>query len=720
MINTPLSLANSGKTDTSLFGSASMPPAAIAALPMPSPTPRDGRVFRVLTYLRVSREAAEDNHTFETQRQRIAEKLDAVYGPSCWEAEEFCDDGISGAYGPRATGLERRTRPTLRLLQEKIVSGRYDALVVYHTSRLFRSARWFQEWLEDVILPHNIGFYSASEDIDIFSSQGRMMLSWLAVMNASTRETIVQRNRDAAATRAETGYHCGPPPYGWVYEERAQMTGRRRGIVRDEEKSAHVRWMKQRYEQGLSVVHIAGELNERGVPSPRGAQWTAGVVSRTLFHPVHYGFVSSKRRGLLRGRHFEQRLFEPDELERLRALCETRIERFKTNTGRTKQTLLLGGLVCCARCGRRLYRSGSEAYPSYRCENGRDQGERTCRDVTARSHWLEGAVLNYLERLAMDSPLRDLLEREAEAVAQATAGGHEQQVKALERALQEVQTREKRLLDALGRGLINDDDYRASRQGLNDERAILQRDLDKHRGATSVASQVEFVKTVRETVLRFAECWEHLEVSERRHLLSTLLERLELDREGRDAVITLKVHMLPVETIRIPFESTRHMKAPPTGVASLTPRQLVFLHHHSRGLSRREIAREMGTNYSNACQFPRLIRERLGFRDLNAAYQLAKPRIDLLLPHLPLGSPRSRGVRQQNQVENSTQSQELLSATLMEVFPLLASGANTREVARITSLSPTTIAGRRSRILEILEVRTIFEATTKARQLNLL
>ena len=84
---------------------------------------------------------------------------------------------------------------------------------------------------------------------------------------------------------------------------------------------------------------------------------------------------------------------------------------------------------------------------------------------------------------------------------------------------------------------------------------------------------------VQESLFDFALTWEHLGLDERRHLLRHLIEKLEVDREGRDAVIKLKVHLLPERKVRLSVETMHHMKERPIGAAALTRRELAYLYH---------------------------------------------------------------------------------------------------------------------------------------------
>src|SRR3712207_5839435 len=114
--------------------------------------PKNGVRYKVLSYQRLSISSEESgSHSFETQSQRITERLEELCGATGYDLLELKDDGRSGGYGPVATRLERRTRPTLKQLVEELETGTYDVLIVYSFSRFARSARWWHQLLEDAI-----------------------------------------------------------------------------------------------------------------------------------------------------------------------------------------------------------------------------------------------------------------------------------------------------------------------------------------------------------------------------------------------------------------------------------------------------------------------------------------------------------------------------------------------------------------------------------------
>ncbi len=120
----------------------------------------------------------------------------------------------------------------------------------------------------------------------------------------------------------------------------------------------------------------------------------------------------------------------------------------------------------------------------------------------------------------------------------------------------------------------------------------------------------------------------------------------------------------------------------------------------------------MGTSVMCCYQWSLVVRKTLGVQNLQQAYLMAKQRIEKQLDSLPLGpTPQSRV---------NTMPVPLLNDTLLQVLRPLAQGASNKEVAELTGLTVDAVTSRKKRILDILQVKTVFEAAQKARELELL
>jgi site-specific DNA recombinase len=676
--------------------------------------PKNGDRYRALSYQRVSRDSEETgSHTFETQSQRIRERLDDICGRGGYDLVELADDGVSGGYGPEPTGIERRTRPTLKKLVNELKTGRYDLLIVYSFSRLVRSPRWFHQLLEDAIQPTQTHLVSVTEPYDLGSPDGRMMAGIKAEFDGWTRNSVIERNRDAALTCAQRGYYLGQIGYGWEWVPLAEVPERgRRGIRRVPEEGTWVVRIKDWYLAGWSLQKIAAKLNELGVPSPSGQKkWIAVVVDHVRKNPVHAGLVPS-RNGPLPGAHAEQRYYEPEVFEQMEAACKERRRWAKTNTAKPSNHLL-NGLIFCGRCGKRLYIGGNSKRQMYQCLNGASSGKLTCPGALAREDLVDAAVVPEIARLAKEPTMREILLDAAEAAASEKDAELCSEAEQLRKALGSNQERRDNLLDALMRKVVTDERYAEGEARLRTEqREVRERLLEIERDLENRQQKEAWVATLQETILQLPQVWTHLNMEERRSALSQVLEHLSLDRQGRTVHIRMKLHLLPERELTIALPPRTRPKRSREGVASLTPRQLVVLHYLGQGKSERETAELMGVSTCTVRIFISQIRKRLGIWDMKEAAELARWRIQSKLGSLPVGHFSSR--------QFAEGPAPRLSADLMEVFVHFASGAKVKEVVRVTGLSKTTVEGRRNLILDAFHTNSMYEAVQKAKAAGIL
>jgi DNA invertase Pin-like site-specific DNA recombinase len=259
-------------------------------------------------------EARTGGHTLETQQARLIQKFDQIYGPGNWDLELRQDDGVSGGLGIRPTRVSRKIRPGFAECATLLETGNYDAFAVYNLSRLARDIVVMEQFLKEYVVATNTTFFSATEDIDLSTSQGWLYVRLMTAVNTSQREGMIERNRDAAAARVEQGYALGAASYGWQTEPRRTLApGQRRGLVPIAEQGKWVIHIMNRYLSGWGVQKIVRELNQLGVPTPESVKdrrarpdipaprnaWNYSSVLKILFNPTHAGLVRKPRTGEL-------------------------------------------------------------------------------------------------------------------------------------------------------------------------------------------------------------------------------------------------------------------------------------------------------------------------------------------------------------------------------------------------------------------------------------
>ncbi|HEY3411730.1 MAG TPA: recombinase family protein [Armatimonadota bacterium] len=673
--------------------------------------PRDGSVYRVGAYVRVSVDDERNgSHTFETQRARITEKLDRIYGKGNYVADEFIDNGLSGGYGPEPTGSEKRTRPGFKKFETALKTGAYDAMIVYDLSRFTRTPRWLEVFIDDVVEPFGIRFISAREDVDLATTEGRSMARFLTLGNTMFREGLKKRIQDAVDTRTSQGFLHGNPGYGWAWEpiQNVPIKGRRR-IIRNEEQGRWVIQIKDWALAGWGTVRIADELNRLGVRTPSGnGVWAFGSARNILDSVHHAGYIKPRRGELTRGDHFDRRYYDLEDYERIQAVRPKRGVHKRTPHAASE---LLNGVATCARCGTRLYISLSRksAYHSYRCITKDERGNKTCPKVTVRGESLEALVIGQLEEFAGSPDFNDTIDREAARSATEEEQRNIDRRAHVQRELEGISVQFSRWANMVTRELITENQFAEFNVELGSKQSALNAELsDIEKALSDRTSREQTLVRVRKAVADFPAVWRHLNPDERRGMIALLVERLFVDRDGDTATVTFKMACLP--EVVLPMSAVPPPRSRPTGVETLTLRQLAILQHLRMGKTPSEAADAMGVTYGCVQITLRLIRKHLGYHEFKDLIEVATPKLNEMLPFLPMGPSEKRDP---GTVPTLTEAEG-------QVFRPLAAGATSKEVARLTGFPKKKVDGHRANILRKLGAKTIFEASQKARPLGLL
>ncbi len=677
--------------------------------------PRNGHRFKVLQYERVSQDDEKTgSFTFETQPERIRQWLDNNLGLGNYDVIVYRDNGVSGGYGPEATGVEKRTRSTLREIAEKLRTKEFDILIVYSMSRLFRSPRWFHQFHEDHISPSGTDFVSVTENLDLASAEGKAMAGVMAVFDGFYRDTVIKRCKDAIATKQEQGYYQGQVGYGWQWEPLDQVPERgRRRVQPDPDAGKWVLQMKDWCLRGWGVRRIAVELNRMGVPSPLGGKWIPCIIRRVLRNPLHAGMVPT-RNGPRQGEHYERRLFDPEVREQILAVIQ---DRKRWRTSRAQRVLpTLMGLATCGVCGKRLYVCWDprrSAHHKFRCVREADCGGWTCPGVGIRADALEDAVKAEVAKYSEQAEFKQILLEEAAQSADRGASAFLKRQEVLSSQVASIQARLEGWYDAFLRQTITEEQFSSYNRKLLEEKVDIESQLEQVVLSLQNRKQGEiFAERVQAAILSFPTVWENLNPDERRQLLALAVERVAVyPAENKANRVSIKLYLMSEVDVLVPHAQPNWHRAQ-NGVAGLSPRTLVYLYHQSQGLGSAEIAAEMKVTLQTLKVFEYQIRKRLGIRKLEDAAEMAKSRIRAEFAKLPFGGYQSPMVGKDDPV--------YLAHKVWEVFRLYARGATTAQVVEKLKVPRTTIQGRRRMILDAFGVKTIYDAVEKARKLGML
>lgn len=290
-----------------------------------------------------------------------------------------------------------------------------DLIIASKLDRVGRNARHIHA-LMDYLINAGKSLKTVSDNIDITSAMGRMIVYIMATVAEMELDEISRRNSSAAAYNIQRGtYRGGTIPAGYKPEKDDAATWR---LVPDEDGLAPVvRDIVTRVASGERVASVIADLNTRGVPTPKdrqdelagrtpkGRRWVQAnfrrlICSPTVIGQAVYRETETDENGQPRkdasGRKVygaERVVFEDGApLQRAeplvsREVWDTARQRIegraneRNGTRRATEGALLTGVGFCQRCGSKLYRNvRTDRRDVYRC-NSAQQG-RTCGNGT--------------------------------------------------------------------------------------------------------------------------------------------------------------------------------------------------------------------------------------------------------------------------------------------------------------------------------------------------
>ena len=296
---------------------------------------------RAALYARIS----QDDLGLEKGVTRQLEDTRALAAQHGWEVvAEYQDNDVSAFNGA--------TRAGYLSLMSAVESGQVDRIVVYQTSRLWRS-RTERSAAIGMLGRRQVAVAAVrGPDLDLSSAQGRMMAGVLGEFDTMESEVKGERVARAALQRAQEGRSNGRIAYGWKRERVLDDSGRIVGFndVEHPEQAPVVREIVKRLLGGDSLRGIADDLTARGVPAPsrrEGGLWYRSMLRLIALRPANIALRVHK--GEIIGPAAWPAIVERDQYDRVVALLGAP-ERHHVRDG-SRRHLLTFGIGECGVCG---------------------------------------------------------------------------------------------------------------------------------------------------------------------------------------------------------------------------------------------------------------------------------------------------------------------------------------------------------------------------------
>ena len=337
----------------------------------------------------------------------------------------YVDDGWSGT---------RFDRPDFNRMMEDVYSGKVNCVIVKDLSRFGRNYAVSGNFLDNVFVRLNIRFIAINNGVDTASNNMNAATQCISVgvtnvINESVAATTSVNVRGTLNVNRAQGKFIGSfPTYGYLKDPNDHHK-----LIIDEQVAPVVRSIFDRFIAGKSIIGIAKELNEEGIPNPsmykkligfnyrhpagksNDGLWSDSSVRRIIQNQMYIGnMVQGKNTTIsykikqcraipkedwiiVEGTH--EPIVSKDVFEKAQTLFNKSIRV----APQKKEVDLFSGFVKCADCHRAMNKKTNVhsygTYHYYRCSTARKMQKSACSNHTIRIDKLEDAVLTVIQNM---------------------------------------------------------------------------------------------------------------------------------------------------------------------------------------------------------------------------------------------------------------------------------------------------------------------------------
>ncbi|HFI0735645.1 TPA: recombinase family protein [Streptococcus suis] len=347
---------------------------------------------RVAAYCRVSSDSEDQKNSYDSQvkhyKEYISQRLD-------WQlAGIYADEGISGTQVGKRQDFQR--------LIEDCKNGEIDYIVTKAIARFARNTLDTLKYVR-MLKDLQIGVYFEEENIDTLTMDGELLLTILSSVAQQEVENTTAHVKKGLKMKMQRGELIGYQGcLGYDYDSETKV------ISINEEGAKIVRYIFERYLEGIGGKVIARELQEQGYKSPRGHdKWNDTTVLGIIKNEKYKGDVLmgktytvdpiSKRRltnlgeedrYYIRGNH--EPIISPEDFDKAQEIRLRRAGNKKTVANvngkreRYSKMYAFSSMLECGFCGSLLSRRSWHCRSDYRkvvwhCVTSIKRGKKFCQ-----------------------------------------------------------------------------------------------------------------------------------------------------------------------------------------------------------------------------------------------------------------------------------------------------------------------------------------------------
>lgn len=230
------------------------------------------KALKVAIYIRVSTHWQIDKDSLQVQRRELIAYAQMLLGIQ--EYEVFEDAGYSA---------KNTDRPKYQEMMGRLRTGEFSHLLVWKIDRISRNLLDFANMYAE-LKRLGVDFVSKNEKFDTSSAIGEAMLKIILVFAELERNMTSERVTSVMLSRATNGqWNGGRIPYGYKYDKLTKE------FAPDPQESKIVKRIYELYEREQSLIFVCRYLNEHGISTRAGKEWTPTTVSKILKNPFYIG-----------------------------------------------------------------------------------------------------------------------------------------------------------------------------------------------------------------------------------------------------------------------------------------------------------------------------------------------------------------------------------------------------------------------------------------------
>ena len=486
--------------------------------------------MNIAAYCRVSTDKSDQLNSLETQKEFFLEYTKRT-GDNLIKL--YADEGISGT--------KIKNRKEFQRMLADAEKGLFDMVVVKDISRFARNT---VDLLQSVRKLKSLGIETQFLTANMTSmGNSEFVLTIFGALAQEESANTSKRIKFGKKMNAEKGR---VPNIVFGYDK---TIGDYFNLSINENEAMAIRQIFQWYtEEGYGGSKIANMLNERGIKTKRGNNWSQNSVCRILTNEIYTGKIINGKEEIadfLTGQRKEKdesewlvtlrpelRIIEDEVFDKAQDILKGRHDSFKITHERQSNKYLFSTLIKCKECGwsfHRTVRQYKNTYVRWVCSGHNGKGADSCPNaVTVDEEELIQALQEYFQEiLSKKKKVINYVIKEFQRVYKAKDENIEYE-KQLNTELNKLRKSREKYMDMYTDDLISREELNEKIGGMRKEIERLENELKMVSYHLTKGEQLEAI--LNSTFKQLEDITDVHEMTNAQ--LKRLIQKIEVDKEG--------------------------------------------------------------------------------------------------------------------------------------------------------------------------------------------